>query len=118
MEQENNLMLGYWLLNSRVYAAAQELKIVLSNRAGQQVFVTVNDWGFRDSVDTEARQYSGWRPFDCPVGAKHSQHKLGRALDSVNSAFSAAETREILVNEMKNGNPVFKDIGLIEVDCD
>ena len=26
-------------------------------------------------------QYGGFRPADCPIGAEHSSHKLGRAVD-------------------------------------
>lgn len=38
--------------------------------------VTVNNWHVGG-----ARKLSGWRPFDCPVGARYSQHKWGRAFD-------------------------------------
>jgi len=39
-----------------------------------------NDWHWRKN-DPEASQYRGWRPMDCLVGAKLSQHKFYRAFD-------------------------------------
>ena len=38
--------------------------------------VTVNNW-----IEGGDFQYRGVRPYNCPIGAKYSQHKFGRAFD-------------------------------------
>ena len=39
-------------------------------------------------------QYRGWRPSRCPVGARWSQHKFGRAEDLVPVEVTAEEIRQ------------------------
>jgi len=39
-------------------------------------------------------QFRGWRPSRCPVGARWSQHRFGRALDLVPVEISAEEIRQ------------------------
>lgn len=52
---------------------------------------TVNNWAVGGS-----NQYRGWRPFNCTVGAIHSQHKFGRAFD-VNFKHTTAEQARKLI---------------------
>ena len=38
--------------------------------------VTINNWHLGGKF-----RYSGYRPPDCPIGAKYSAHKIGKAID-------------------------------------
>ena len=44
-------------------------------------------------INADGRQLCGWRPADCPVGAAHSQHKLGKAADIHPQGMTAKEAR-------------------------
>ena len=44
-------------------------------------------------INADGRQLCGWRPADCPVGAPHSQHKLGKAADIHPQGMTAEEAR-------------------------
>ena len=57
-------------------------------------------------------QYRGWRPGDCEIGAKYSQHKFGRALDLVPAEVTAKEIRQD-IKLRKRGN-IFQYITCIE----
>lgn len=48
-----------------------------------------NTWYWRGE-----HQYRGWRPPNCEVGAKYSQHRFGRALDLVPAETTAEEVRQ------------------------
>lgn len=48
------------------------------------------------TINADGRQYCGWRPEDCPVGAKHSQHKLGKAADLHPQGMSAEVARHLI----------------------
>ena len=41
--------------------------------------VSINNWW--NNTSSYARQYCGYRPHDCPTGAKFSEHKKGNAAD-------------------------------------
>ena len=60
-------------------------------------------------------QYRGWRPFDCKVGERFSQHKFGRAADVVplDSAVTAANIRTDIRSAYKQ-DPIFRHITAIE----
>jgi len=51
--------------------------------------LVVNTWYWRGNS-----QYRGWRPQDCKVGAKFSQHKFGRAIDLIPKYVTASGIRE------------------------
>lgn len=51
--------------------------------------LNVNTWFWNGGI-----KYRGFRPADCPVGAKYSQHKFGRAIDFVSSQMSAHKMRQ------------------------
>jgi len=57
--------------------------------------VTVNDWKWGGS-----RKYRGFRPADCAVGAKLSQHRFGRGWDYDVEGIAAEDVRrEIMANQ-------------------
>jgi len=58
----------------------------------------MNNWKTKKESQT-ADNYRGWRPFDCPIGAKLSQHKFGRAGDPYFQNATADEVREDLIKE-------------------
>ena len=68
---------------------------------------TVNDWRWGGSF-----QFSGWRPWTCPEGAKLSQHKFGRAFDCKFQRVSAEEVREDVIRSQ--GDEAFAFIHRIE----
>ncbi len=51
--------------------------------------ITINDWYWGGNFI-----YSGFRPWDCPIGAAVSQHKFGRAMDAKFKDVTADEVRE------------------------
>ncbi|MFQ3202102.1 MAG: hypothetical protein ACI87I_000398 [Pseudoalteromonas tetraodonis] len=53
---------------------------------------TVNNWFFDG-----ANQYRGYRPLDCTIGAKRSQHKLGKAFDCSFKNFTAQQVRDYVL---------------------
>ena len=67
--------------------------------------ITINNW-----IDGGNFRYRGFRPFDCNVGAKFSQHKFGRAVDLDVSGISAEQVR----NDIRSG--LFPEITCIEKD--
>jgi hypothetical protein len=71
--------------------------------------LTVNDWAWGGGY-----QYSGFRPFDCTVGADLSQHRLGTAFDCKFKNVTAEEVRQYIKD-----NPFeFPYITHIEGDVD
>ncbi|MEA3272331.1 MAG: hypothetical protein U9P90_01535 [Patescibacteria group bacterium] len=63
-----------WLMWPReLLWTAYKLRVVYGKMQG-------NTW-YDKPENQESCQWRGWRPVDCPVGAKLSDHKWGRALD-------------------------------------
>ena len=57
--------------------------------------ITVNNWHIGGSF-----QYRGFRPSDCKVGAKMSQHRFGNAFDCDIKGYTAEQARQkILANQ-------------------
>lgn len=50
--------------------------------------ITINDWKWNGNFELR-----GWRPKDCPVGAKKSAHKEGMAADFMVGNWTAAKFR-------------------------
>lgn len=69
--------------------------------------IIINDWLWEGH-----NQYRGWRPFDCPVGAKLSQHKFGRAGDGIFEKFTAEEIRQDILKHQNDYD--FQYISVIE----
>lgn len=59
-----------WFIDPRIIRGA----CVLRHLIGEPI--VINDWYIGGDYN-----YSGFRPLDCPVGSKYSQHKFGRAID-------------------------------------
>lgn len=54
--------------------------------------LTCNNWHLGGS-----RVASGYRDRNCPVGAKYSQHKEGRAADLICSKYTAEQMRQMIL---------------------
>ena len=78
--------------------------------------IIMNDWFWGGR-----HQYRGWRPFDCPVGAKLSQHKFGRAGDGIFLQPAANIRQDILYDEFDNDfqyiSVIEKDVSWLHLDC-
>lgn len=48
------------------------------------------------TINAKGRQYCGWRPQDCKIGAPKSMHKLGKAADLHPIGMSAEDARTII----------------------
>lgn len=73
------------LFDDRVLKTLQTLRDVFGP-------AIVNNWATGGK-----NQYRGWRPFNCEVGAVHSQHKFGRALDVTFINYSAEHARKYIL---------------------
>lgn len=97
----------WWMLfDHKIRYTAQQLRL----RYGPMV---MNDWHWR-SNDNHCNQYRGYRPLSCSVGAKLSQHKVGKALDAKFRKGSVEKIRKDII-----ANPYhedFKYITCIEMD--
>lgn len=58
--------------------------------------VTINNWWSGGE-----RNYSGFRPDDCPIGAKHSDHKKGMASDKLFAKATPDEVRTYIKENWK-----------------
>lgn len=78
--------------------------------------VVMNDWYWGGK-----NQYRGWRPFDCKVGAKLSQHKFGRGGDGILNQPAEEIRKVILANKFDFAfqyiSAIEKDVGWLHVDC-
>ena len=45
------------------------------------------------------RQWCGFRPENCPVGARQSQHKLGKAVDLVCYKYTGEQMRQMIIEK-------------------
>lgn len=74
--------------------------------------ITVNNWKW--AKQGQVFKYSGFRPSDCNIGAKYSQHRLGKAFDPKFHNHPAKFVRKyIKINQKKK--PLNK-IGAIETN--
>jgi len=60
--------------------------------------ITINNWHGGGS-----RQYSGFRPPSCPIGATLSQHRLGNAVDFLVADMAPQEVREAIIKHRGDG---------------
>ena len=58
--------------------------------------VTINNWAYGGS-----RNYSGFRPYDCLVGAKQSQHKSGRAIDLIVKGIKSEDVYKEIIDSQQ-----------------
>jgi len=77
-------------LLSRFSSKGLETLQALRNRFGVTL---VNNWHINGE-----NQYRGFREYDCPIGARFSQHKLGNAFDCSFVNFTAEEVRRYILD--------------------
>ena len=68
-------------------------KLFKSDQKLRDIFgpATINNWWTGGN-----RQYSGFRPKNCPIGAKGSDHKKGKASDKLFKNATAQEVRKYI----------------------
>lgn len=77
-----------------------------------------NDWYWGGQ-----NQYRGWRPFNCEVGAKLSQHKFGRAIDLIPKEITVDEIRNDIKKNYESDDTfryitcIEDGVGWLHVDC-
>ena len=71
--------------------------------------MTANDWSWGGT-----NQYRGFRPPDCNIGAKLSQHRFGRAADLIPKNITSGEIRKEIIANQNSSN--WKDIGGLEMN--
>lgn len=64
-------------------------------------------------INGGGRQYCGWRPNDCPIGAKASYHKLGKAVDLHPDGMSAEDARTLVRKAVAEG--LLPELGGVEL---
>jgi hypothetical protein len=79
--------------------------------------IIINNWSWKGNF-----QFRGFRPFDCTVGSKYSQHKFGRAVDFDIEGFSAEEIRnQIIKNQHKEDfkyiSRMEDNVSWVHIDC-
>lgn len=66
------------------------------------------------TINVDGRQYCGWRPENCTVGAPRSQHKLGRAADLHPIGMTAEDGRLLIRKAVAAG--MLPLLGAVELD--
>jgi hypothetical protein len=89
-----------------VIPAASQL---LRNEFGPAI---ANNWWYSNL--TEHRNYAGWRPKTCTVGALKSTHKEGKAVDLIFANASAYDVRDYILKNDKR----FFDLGIRRLEQD
>lgn len=92
-----------WFLDNRLISLAQFVHSYFDH------MVIINNWFWGGD-----RQYSGFRPRYCEVGAEYSQHRFGRAMDILVKGISPEEVRA----EIKKNKSLFLQAGLRAVEKD
>lgn len=92
----------WYLFDDRLLKTLDELR----EKFGK-TFINTWKWGGK-------REYSGWRPSDCEVGALFSQHKFGRACDCIFQDHRAQDVRAWIIDN-KNER-IFKYITGMEME--
>ena len=93
-----------WFIDDRIIKVAQYF------RDKYNLPITINDWHTGGN-----RQYSGFRPPDCEIGAELSQHRAGRACDLKFLGQDDISIDDIRENIRANQKE-FYDIGLRAVE--
>ena len=109
-KDNNNI---WFCFDGRILETADRLR----TRYGR---LTANDWywGGRN-------QYRGWRPPNCEIGAKLSQHKFGRSIDFHSNEISSKEIREDIKKNYETDDAFryitciedFNGMNWVHVDC-
>lgn len=64
--------IAYWQIDSRLPKAAENIRDFFVFKFGDKTSMLIN---------TKDMQFRGYRPANCTIGAKNSQHRAGRAID-------------------------------------
>ena len=72
--------------------------------------MTINNYYWNGS-----REWSGIRTGDSKYYSIGSQHSYGNALDIVWSKYTAVEVRKYILEEYKAGNPIYTELGGLEI---
>lgn len=78
--------------------------------------------GLPMTINGSGRQYCGWRPKECKVGAKNSYHKKGMAVDLHCAGMKADDVRILIkkaigLGQLKYIGGVEEDVSWIHIDC-
>ena len=104
-KQRNEEYKIWWLFDPRTLLVSDRIR----KRYGKML---ANTWWHPGLVDAYGyHEFRGWRPFDCPIGAEFSQHKLGRANDLV----PLQVTLEEIWHDIKDNGEDFGFITCIEM---
>ena len=98
-----------WFMDDRIIQSVQTLRTALG------VPLTINNWHRGGD-----REYSGLRPHDTTVGAGRSQHKFGRAIDTVSSKITAQEMRDYIMSNQDDFpfiTTIEDKVGWLHMDC-
>ena len=90
-----------WFIDPRIVTLAQSMR----DRLGKPC--TINSWSGGGQY-----QYSGFRPPQCSIGAKLSQHRFGRAIDLKVSGMTADEVRDDIIGNFD----IYKKAGLTTIE--
>lgn len=66
------------------------------------------------TINASGRQYCGWRPQDCKIGAPKSMHKLGKAVDIHPIGMTAEDARVLILKATELG--AIPKLGRMEAD--
>lgn len=70
--------------------------------------------GLPMTINAQGRQFCGWRPKDCNIGAKNSYHKKGMAVDLHCAGMKAEDVRVLMKKAISLGQLQY--IGGIELE--
>lgn len=75
------------LIDPRLPIVLERIRELCGNKE-----MTINNWLWNGKY-----QYRGYRSADCPIGAKYSMHKYGKAADFDIKGMTAEQVRRIIV---------------------
>jgi hypothetical protein len=87
-----------------------DTKVVLINAQLKKDFnapIIINNWRAGGS-----REFCGYRPITCKIGGDNSQHRHGRASDTIVQGYSANEVREHIIKH----KDVYMPLGLTTLE--
>ena len=90
-----------WFIDNRIITLAQFIRERLNKPC------TINNWSNGGQY-----QYSGFRPPECTIGAKLSQHRFGRGIDLKCKGMTADEVREDIIKNFD----IYNKIGLTTIE--
>lgn len=78
--------------------------------------------GLPMTINAHGRQYCGYRPKDCNIGAPKSYHKRGMAVDLHCAGMKAEDVRELIKKSISIGGlkwigGIEEDVSWIHIDC-